>query len=123
MLNKQFFTIIRRSHCDLVEFEVCFFHILKNGLNSGILKNYEFWALCVPIWRFIGLEVLHEYIIEYMEAVEPFSCSYCEKKLVLKDDLREYERIHSGEKSFSLLREEIRPEGQPGSTRLAQASI
>ena len=34
------------SHCDLVEFEVCFFQILKNCLNSGILKNYEFWPVC-----------------------------------------------------------------------------
>ena len=47
--------MISRSHCDLAEFDVCFFHILKNGLNSGILKNYEFWPLCVPIWRFLDL--------------------------------------------------------------------
>ena len=84
-------------------------------------KWSEFWhfeklwilALVCTHMEIFGFEVLHEYIIEYMEAVEPFSCSYCEKKLVLKDDLREYERIHSGEKSFSLLREEIRPEGRP----------
>ena len=54
---------------------------------------------------------------------KPFSCSFGGKKFVLKDNLREHERIHSGEKPFSLLREEIRPEEQPGLTRLAQASI
>ena len=44
-----------------------FFHILKNGLNSGNLTNYEFWPLCVEIF---GFEVYHEYIIGYVEAVE-----------------------------------------------------
>ena len=30
-----------------------------------------------------------------------FSCTFCEKKFILKDNLKEHERIHSREKPFS----------------------
>ena len=48
-------------------------HILKNGLNSGILKNYEFWPFHMEIF---GFEVNHEYIIQYVEAVEHNSWTF-----------------------------------------------